>query len=68
MKNIPQTEIEKKRATWWAENYKSDMRTGEAFQLIAQCAMMFPKTPEERHQKFEDLMAMPEFVLYSISY
>jgi hypothetical protein len=63
MKIIPQTEVEKKRAAWWAENYKSGMTTGEAFQLIAQCAMLFPKTPEERQQKFEDLMATPEFVL-----
>jgi hypothetical protein len=63
METPKRTEIEKQRAAWWAENYKSGMTTSEAFQLIAQCAMLFPKTPEERKRKFEDLMAMPEFVL-----
>ncbi|MDQ6630437.1 MAG: hypothetical protein M3Y82_01610 [Verrucomicrobiota bacterium] len=60
---IPEIEIEKKRGAWWAENYKSGMTIGETFQLIAQCAMLFPKTPEERQQKFESLKRMPEFVL-----
>jgi hypothetical protein len=63
MKIIPQTEIEKKRASWLVEHFKSEMSIGERFQLLDQCRMLFPQTPEERQRKTESLMAMPEFVL-----
>jgi hypothetical protein len=39
------------------------MSIGEKFQLLDQCRMLFPQTPEERQRKAESLMAMPEFVL-----
>jgi hypothetical protein len=63
MKIIPQTEVEKNRAAWLAEHLKSEMSIGERFQLLDQCRMLFPPTPEERQRKTESLMVMPEFVL-----
>jgi hypothetical protein len=63
MKIMPQTEIEKKRVAWCAEHFKFGMSTVEVFQLIEQCALLFPRTPEERRRKTESLMVMPEFVL-----
>jgi hypothetical protein len=60
---IPQTEIEKKRAAWWSEHFQAGMPTAEVFQLIEQCAALFPATPKERQRKAKSLMAMPEFVL-----
>ncbi|MGA2854825.1 MAG: hypothetical protein ABSE90_11940 [Verrucomicrobiota bacterium] len=63
MKIIPQTEIEKKRAAWLVEHSKSEMSIGEKFQLLDQCRMLFPATPEDRRRKTESLMAMPEFAL-----
>jgi len=63
MKIIPQTGIEKKRAAWVAKHLKSEISIGEKFQLLDQCRMLFPATPEERRRKTESLMAMPEFVL-----
>jgi len=63
MEFIPQAEIEKKRAAWLAEHFKSEMSIGEKFQLLDQCRMLFPQTPKERQRKAESLMAMPEFVL-----
>lgn len=63
MQPILQTEIEKKRAAWWSEHYKAGMSTVEVFELVAECVSLFPATLEERRQKTESLMAMPEFVL-----
>jgi hypothetical protein len=63
METPQRTEVEKKRAAWLAEHLKSEMSIGERFQLLDQCRMLFPQTPEERQRKTESLMAMPEFVL-----
>jgi hypothetical protein len=63
METPKRTGVEKKRAAWLAEHFKSEISIGERFQLLDQCRMLFPQTPEERQQKTESLMAMPEFVL-----
>jgi hypothetical protein len=63
METPQRTEIERKRAAWLAEHFKSEMSIGERFQLLDQCRMLFPQTPEERRRKTESLMAMPDFVL-----
>jgi len=63
METPQKTEIEKKRAAWLVEHSKSEMSVGERFQLLDQCRMLFPQTPEERQWKTESLMAMPEFAL-----
>lgn len=59
----PQTEIEKKRAAWWAEHVKPGMSFSEAVQLNDELLKLYPPTREEREQKTRDLEAMPEFVL-----
>jgi hypothetical protein len=59
----PQTEIEKKRAVWWAEHYKPGMSHDERFGLNEELITLFPPTMEEREQKWKGLKDMPEFVL-----
>jgi hypothetical protein len=58
-----QTEIQKKRAVWWAEHVKLDMSFSDFVHLNEECRELFPTTNEEREQKTRDLEAMPEFVL-----
>ena len=59
----PQTEIEKKRAAWWAEHYKPGLSLDEVFDLNDQLINLHPPTKEEQEQKTRDLETMPEFVL-----
>jgi len=59
----PQTEIETKRAAWWAEHYKSGMSLDDVLRLNEQLIMLYPQTKEEREQKTRNLEAMGEFVL-----
>lgn len=59
----PQTEIEKKRAAWWAEYAKPGTTFSEAVQLNDELIRLYPPTKEEREQKTRDLEAMPAFVL-----
>jgi hypothetical protein len=59
----PQTEIEKKRAAWWAENYGSGMTVEQVWRLNSKLIRLYPPTKEEREQKAGSLEAMPEFVL-----
>jgi hypothetical protein len=61
MKIESRTEIEKKRATWWTEHFKTDMPVAEVLKLNEQCASLFPATPDERRLKTESLLSMPEF-------
>jgi hypothetical protein len=63
MEFVPPTEIEKQRSARFVEHFKPEMSTGERFQLLDQCRMLFPPTQEERRRKTESLMAIPEFVL-----
>jgi hypothetical protein len=60
---IPQTEIEKKRAAWWAEHYKIGMSFSELCQLNEQLICLFPMTEEERKQRAEEMENLPAFVL-----
>jgi hypothetical protein len=63
MTSLPQTEIEKKRAAWWAENFKPGMTTADVFQLNEQIISLFPATNEERARKTKDWEGVPGFVL-----
>ena len=60
---IPQTEIEKKRAAWWAEHYKPGMSLSEVFRLNEEVIGRFPKPLEEREQKAKDWEGVPQFIL-----
>jgi hypothetical protein len=59
----PQTEIEKKRAAWWAERHKPGMSRDEVFRLNEELITLYPQTDEEREQKWREMKDMPEFVL-----
>ena len=63
MNRLPPTEIQKKRAVWWAEHIKSGMTFKDTFRLNEEALTLFPVTSEEREQKWRDLEKMPEFVL-----
>jgi len=58
----PQTEIEKKRAAWWAEHVKPGMPLGEVFRLNEELITLFPMTEEECEQRAKEMEGMPEFV------
>jgi hypothetical protein len=60
---IPQTEIEKNRAAWWAEHYKPGLPVSEVFQLNEELISLFPMTDEEREQRKKEMEDIPEFVL-----
>jgi hypothetical protein len=60
---IPETDVEKKRATWWAEHVKPGMPLSEVFRLNEELITLFPMTPEEREQRAKEMEGMPEFVL-----
>jgi len=59
----PQTEIERKRAAWWAEHYRPGMSASEVLRLNAKLVTMFPMTTEERERKAKEWEGVPEFVL-----
>jgi hypothetical protein len=59
----PSTEIRQKRSAWFNQRLKPDMTFEEIIRLNEEALRSFPVTKEERQQKFEDLMAIPEFVL-----
>lgn len=59
----PQTEIQKKRAAWWAEHYKPGMTLDEALGLNEQLVALFPMTREERERRAREMENVPEFVL-----
>jgi hypothetical protein len=59
----PPTEIRQQRSAWFKKHVKPGMRTEEIFRLNDEARRLFPRTEEERRQKTESLMAMPEFVL-----
>ena len=59
----PQTEIEKKRAAWWAEHVKPGMPLDEVWRLNEELITLYPQTEEEREQKWREMKDMPEFVL-----
>jgi hypothetical protein len=60
---IPPTEIEQKRAAWFAAHAKPEMTMGKYFQLNEEVHRLYPRTDEERRQKAEAMANMPEFVL-----
>ena len=60
---IPPTEIEKQRSAWFREHAKPGMAFSEFIWLNDEALHLYPRTEEERRQKTESLMAMPEFVL-----
>jgi hypothetical protein len=59
----PPTEIRKQRSAWFKERVKPGMTFDGVIRLNEEALRLFPVTKEERRQKTEDLMAMPEFVL-----
>jgi hypothetical protein len=56
-------EIENRRNDWFKQRARSGMTMDELIRLNDQALDLFPQTEEERRQKTESLMAMPEFVL-----
>ena len=60
---VPPTEIEKQRNQWFKQRAKPGMTMDEFIRLNNEALRLFPRTEEERRQKMEHLMAMPEFVL-----
>ena len=63
MEYIPPTEIGRQRSAWFKEHIGPGMTFTEIVRLNDEALHLFPPTEEERRQKTEDLMAMPEFVL-----
>lgn len=63
MEKTPQTDIRQQRSAWFKEHVKAGMGTQEIIRLNEEALLLFPQTEEERRQKTERLMAMPEFVL-----
>ena len=61
--STPPTDIRQQRSAWLKERVKPGMTTDEAMRLNGEALRLFPPTEEERRQKFEDLRAIPEFVL-----
>jgi hypothetical protein len=59
----PQADIREQRSAWFKERLKPGMTKDEVFRLNEEALRQFPVTTEERRQKFEDLKAIPEFVL-----
>jgi hypothetical protein len=59
----PQTEIERKRTTWWAEHFKPGMPLDEVLELNEKLLSLCPMTQEEREQRARELEGVPEFVL-----
>ena len=59
----PRTEIQKKRAAWWAEHFKPGMTRENVFQLIEELAKIHPETDEERDAELKGWEGVPEFVL-----
>jgi hypothetical protein len=60
---VPPTEIERQRSAWFKQRAKPGMTTDEFIKLNDEALHLFPRTDEERREKTESLMAMPEFVL-----
>jgi hypothetical protein len=59
----PRTEIRQQRSAWFKEHAKPGMTVEEVIRLNDEALRLFPPTEEERRQKMENLIAMPEFVL-----
>jgi methionine aminopeptidase len=60
---VPPTEIEKQRNAWFKQRAKPGMTFEDCIRLNDEALHLFPSTEEERRQKTENLIAMPEFVL-----
>jgi hypothetical protein len=63
MEFLPPTGIEKQRNAWFKERAKPGMTFEEIIRLNDEALHLFPPAEEERRQKTNSLMAMPEFVL-----
>jgi len=63
MEKTPRTEFRHQRSAWFKERAKPGMTVDEVIRLNDEALRLFPPSKEERRQKMEDLMAMPEFVL-----
>jgi hypothetical protein len=61
--SVPPTEIEEKRTAWFKQRAKPGMTMNDFSRLNEEVYGLFPTTAEERHQKFERLKDIPEFVL-----
>jgi hypothetical protein len=61
--STPSPDVRQQRSTWFKEHVRPGMSTEEVFRLNEEALRLFPRTEEERRQKAESLMAMPEFVL-----
>jgi hypothetical protein len=61
--SAPPIDIRQQRSAWFKERVKPGMTFDEAIRLNEEALSLFPVTEEERRQKFEDLRALPEFVL-----
>jgi hypothetical protein len=60
--NNTQTEIERKRAAWWAAHGRPGMPLDEVLRLNEDLITLFPMTPEEREQRAGQMVDV-EFVL-----
>jgi hypothetical protein len=61
--SAPPIDIRQQPSAWFKERVKPGMTFDEVIRLNGEALRLFPVTKEERLQKFEDLKAMPEFVL-----
>lgn len=61
--STPPDDIRQQRSAWFSKHVTPGMTFDEAIRLNEEALRLFPVTKEERQQKTEDLMAMPEFVL-----
>jgi hypothetical protein len=59
---LPPAEIVQQRSAWFKKRAKPGMTAEEAIRLSEEALRLFPPSKEERRQKMEDLMAMPEFM------
>ena len=59
----PPTEIGKERHAWFKARVKPGMTLEESLRLNDEAFRLFPRSKEERRQKTESLLAMPEFGL-----
>jgi hypothetical protein len=57
------TDIRQQRSAWFKERTRPGMTFEEVIRLNEEALRLFPVTEEERRQRFEDLRAIPEFVL-----
>ena len=58
----PKTDIAKKRAAWWGEQFKLGMSSDEVLRLNEELITLFPMTRDECEQRAKEMVDV-EFVL-----